>query len=73
METGPQPMERAERLRLAQAIADGVLEVHGEKLKAIGLYGSMARGTDGPYSDIEMFAVLRTQGEEYSREWACGS
>ncbi|GAB4554082.1 MAG: aminoglycoside O-nucleotidyltransferase ANT(4')-Ia [Anaerolineales bacterium] len=40
---------------------------------AIGLYGSLARGTDGPYSDIEMYCVVRGEGIDTSYEWAEGA
>lgn len=67
-----QPMTREERLTQARAIAQRARNVYGVNLKAIRLYGSMARGTDGPYSDIEMFCVLRSEGEEFSYEWVAG-
>lgn len=67
-----QPMTREERRRLAHELADRALAAYGEQVKAIGCYGSMGRGTDGPYSDIEMFVVLRTQGDEFSHEWVAG-
>ncbi len=35
---------------------------------AIGLYGSLAREEDGPYSDIELFGVLRTDQYEQRYE-----
>jgi kanamycin nucleotidyltransferase len=72
MPGGPQPRERTERLQLAQEIAARALELHGERVLAIGLYGSTARGTDGPFSDIEMFCILNTSDEDYSHEWSYG-
>jgi kanamycin nucleotidyltransferase len=39
---------------------------------AIALYGSMAKGLDGPYSDIEMTCIVRTPGVDYAEEWAYG-
>ncbi|MFO7171818.1 MAG: kanamycin nucleotidyltransferase C-terminal domain-containing protein [Bacillota bacterium] len=65
-------MDRAQRLALAEAIARRCQEVWGERLLALGLYGSLARGEDGPYSDIEMYAVLRGEGEAFSYEWSAG-
>ena len=73
MRGGPQPMDRAKRMALVHEIADRVLTLYKERILAIGLYGSIARGTDGPYSDIEMLCVLRSTGEEYSYEWSHGS
>jgi kanamycin nucleotidyltransferase len=37
-----------------------------------GVYGSLARGADGPYSDIEMMCLLRTAGVERTVEWSHG-
>lgn len=70
---GPTPMSRRERMSVAEEIADRALQAHGADLKAVGLYGSMARNDDGPFSDIEMFCVLRTPGREFSHEWSYGS
>ncbi|MFZ5815163.1 MAG: ANT(4')-I family aminoglycoside nucleotidyltransferase [Bacillota bacterium] len=67
-----QPMSREARLALAHRIAQHARNAYSDKLKAIGLYGSTARGTDGPYSDIEIFCVLRSRGEEFSYEWVAG-
>jgi len=39
---------------------------------ALGLYGSVARGADGPYSDIEMYCVLQGAGVDYAYEWSAG-
>lgn len=72
MTGGPQPIARTERMALVQEIADKLLAVYQERVHAIGLYGSTARGTDGPFSDIEMFCVLDTSGEDYNYEWTHG-
>lgn len=72
MPGGPQPMEHAERIALAQEIANRALAVYEGKVLAIGVYGSLARGTDRPFSDIEMFCVLNTSDEDYSYEWSHG-
>jgi kanamycin nucleotidyltransferase len=66
-------MTREERVRLAHEIAERVLSVHGENIKAIGMYGSTARETDGPFSDLEMFCVLRSSGQDDDCEWAVGA
>lgn len=73
MSTGPQPRSRAERLALAQEIFKRVLALHGDTLLAVGLYGSMARSTDGPYSDLEILCILNTVDEDYNYEWAYSS
>lgn len=72
MMPGPAPMDRRQRLQFAREIAGRAREVYGPDLIAAGLYGSMARGEDGPYSDVEMFCVLRRPGEEFSHEWSYG-
>lgn len=71
---GPIAMTRNERLDICREIASRLHEVYGESILAIGIYGSIARGTDGPYSDIEMFCVLRDSGEtvELCHEWSAG-
>jgi kanamycin nucleotidyltransferase len=72
MPGGPQPRTHDQRLDTAQAIANRVLELHGEHVQAIGLYGSTGRGTDGPCSDIEMFCVLDNCEKKYAHEWVHG-
>lgn len=69
---GPKKMSREERLHIAHEIAARILEKYGSDVKAIGIYGSLARQTDGPFSDIEMLCVLRSSGEEYNHEWSAG-
>ncbi|RAT96563.1 ANT(4')-I family aminoglycoside nucleotidyltransferase [Brevibacillus sp. Leaf182] len=71
---GPVQISRSERLQTCQEIAERLQEVYKEKVLAIGVYGSVSRGTDGPYSDIEMFCVLEESGEEieFSYEWSAG-
>lgn len=70
--TGPKPMGREERLAFAREILRRALAAYGDAVTAAGLYGSMARGTDGPYSDIEMYVVLATPGADFSHEWSYG-
>lgn len=72
MPGGPQPRSREERRILAQDIARRILARRGQDVRAVGIYGSVAQGRDGPYSDLEMIAVLRTAGEDFTREWTPG-
>ncbi|MDB9526319.1 kanamycin nucleotidyltransferase C-terminal domain-containing protein [Oscillatoria sp. CS-180] len=65
----PKPLPHSDRAQLAKQLVQRILAVRGEQVLAIGLYGSLARGTDQLYSDIEMKCVLSTQGEDYSQEW----
>lgn len=67
-----QPMDHQQRLRLAEKIAARLRERYGLSVKAIGLYGSLARNQDGPYSDIEMFCVLMGAAESHNYEWCAG-
>ena len=71
---GPVKISRIERIQICHEIASRLHEVYGEKILAIGVYGSVARGTDGPFSDIEMFCVLRESNEsvDFSYEWSAG-
>lgn len=72
MSPDPQPMDHQQRLKLAQKIAGRLIARYNTSLKAIGLYGSVARNQDGPYSDIELFCVLRGSGETQNYEWCAG-
>jgi kanamycin nucleotidyltransferase len=72
MPGGPQPMDRARRLELAYRIAERVQRHYHDRTLAVGIYGSLARGSDGPYSDIEMHCVLRGTGIERWHEWSAG-
>ncbi len=46
-----------ERLQIAQSIADLCLKRHGNKIAAIGIYGSTAIEGDQAYSDLDMTVV----------------
>ena len=56
----------------AQRIFERVMEMHGDDVLAVGLYGSMARNTDGPFSDVEVLCVLRSAGVDDNAEWSAG-
>lgn len=51
-------MERARRRRLVDQLAARVRRSR-EDIVAIVLFGSVARGDDGPDSDVDLYAVLR--------------
>ncbi|MFD1675914.1 ANT(4')-I family aminoglycoside nucleotidyltransferase [Alicyclobacillus fodiniaquatilis] len=72
--SGPKAISRSERLQTCREIAKRLHEVYGSKIQAIGVYGSVAKGTDGCFSDIEMFCVLHDSGQtvEYCYEWSAG-
>ncbi len=46
--------------------------MYGDHLTAVGIYGSVARGEDGPFSDLEMMAIL-DEGESHTFEWTTGA
>ncbi len=73
MNISPQPRTREERLATAQRIFERVMQLHGDDILAVGLYGSMARGDDGPFSDVEMMCVLRSAGVNDNAEWSAGN
>lgn len=73
MPGGPQPMDHSRRLELAREIAERFQSHYGEQVLALGAYGSLARGTDGPYSDIELLCVLRGEDIEQNHEWSAGA
>ena len=72
MPGGPKPMDRSRRLELARQIADQIQDHYRDDALAIGVYGSLARGTDGPYSDIEIHCVVQGQGVDVCHEWSVG-
>lgn len=72
MNHGPQPMSHDDRLSLANDIAKQFHEHFGDKVFAIGVYGSLARGTDTDYSDIEMYCVIKGTGIDTPYEWSAG-
>jgi kanamycin nucleotidyltransferase len=72
MTIGPAPIDHETRLKIAKSIADQLTMHFGDKVIAIGLCGSLAQGTDAPYSDIEMHCVLDEPGLDTSLEWSAG-
>ena len=41
-------------------LVEGILEIYGESVERIVLYGSTARGTNTPESDIDIAVMLRS-------------
>lgn len=70
---GPQPFEPEIRRERAAEIVEVFRRHYGEAVMAIGYYGSLAKGTDGPYSDIEMQCVISDTGVERTFEWNAGA
>jgi kanamycin nucleotidyltransferase len=69
---GPQPTTHTERWARAEDIATRLRDHYGRQLLALGVYGSLGRGQDGPYSDIEMHCILRGEGIDTCFEWSTG-
>ncbi|WP_123040978.1 kanamycin nucleotidyltransferase C-terminal domain-containing protein [Cohnella candidum] len=69
MQPYPVPTTREQKLAFARSVKDRLLSLHGDAILAIGIYGSLGRGTDGPYSDIELHVVTQDnvpiQGHEF--------
>lgn len=72
MNSGPQPISAEQRRQNAQAIAQTLQAHYGERLLALGIYGSLGRGKDGPYSDIEMHCIVQGEEIEQCLEWSTG-
>src|SRR5699024_12655178 len=69
---GPIKMTREDRMKIVHEIKERILDNYGDVVKAIGVYGSLGRQADGPYSDIEMVCVLYTEEAEFSHEGTTG-
>src|SRR4051812_21443047 len=72
MWSGPQPQARVERMKIVDRIVADFHRTYGDTIKAMALYGSLSRGADGDYSDIELWCVLSTPGLDTSEEWVYG-
>jgi kanamycin nucleotidyltransferase len=72
MTSGPSTYTHTERLARAEHIASRFQAHYGENLLAIGIYGSLGRSADGPYSDIEMHVIVKGEEIERSFEWSAG-
>ncbi|QHJ69969.1 kanamycin nucleotidyltransferase C-terminal domain-containing protein [Planococcus halotolerans] len=59
MLTYPAPTTRKEKFEMINTLKDRLLAAHGDDILAIGVYGSIALETDGPYSDIEMHVITK--------------
>ena len=52
---------KAEALAAAGVIADQAAKLYGDQLKGVWLYGSRARGDNGPDSDLDVLVVKRSK------------
>ena len=69
---GPQPQNRADRLQIVDRIVADLHRTYGDAVKAIALYGSLSRTTDGDYSDVELWCVVSTPDVHTDVEWVYG-
>jgi predicted nucleotidyltransferase len=56
--------------KLMKELKEGLVQIYGDKLKAVYLYGSYARGDAQPDSDLDVMIVLqnyRSYGKEIDR------
>ncbi|WP_033542058.1 kanamycin nucleotidyltransferase C-terminal domain-containing protein [Planococcus sp. CAU13] len=55
----PAPTTRKEKFEMIDTLKERLLAARGDDILAIGVYGSIALGTAGPYSDIEMHVITK--------------
>ncbi len=60
------PLERSE-IEAIELLADGLRKYFGDDLFQLLLFGSKARGDDGPYSDVDVLVVLKKRADEQKR------
>jgi kanamycin nucleotidyltransferase len=72
MPAGPSSFTHPERLARAETIAARFHAHFEDNLLAIGIYGSLGRSLDGPFSDIEMHVIVQGEEIERSFEWSEG-
>jgi kanamycin nucleotidyltransferase len=71
--TTPQAHTHDERIERALEIETRLKSFYGDRLVALGIYGSVARSTDGPFSDLEMLCVIQGKGVDATHEWCTGA
>lgn len=54
--------------KLMKELKEGLVRIYGDKLKAVYLYGSYARGDYRPGSDVDVM-ILLTDYKDYWKEW----
>lgn len=60
------PLEKPEREAI-ELLADRLREYFGPDLFQLFLFGSKARGDDGPHSDVDVMVVLKEGAEDKER------
>ncbi|MEM7132711.1 MAG: kanamycin nucleotidyltransferase C-terminal domain-containing protein [Chloroflexota bacterium] len=70
---GPQPQNNDARKAILDRIVADLQTIYAEQIIAIGLYGSMARESDMPYSDVELCCVIQGEEIDHNYEWVYGA
>lgn len=60
-------MLNQELRNILNELSDSLAKVYGNKLKAVILYGSVARGTATPESDIDIMVLVDSSTEELKK------
>lgn len=55
----PAATTREAKMEIIDRVTQRLLDLYGDDILAIGLYGSVAQGIDGPYSDIELRVITK--------------
>lgn len=55
----PAATTKEQKIHMIDQLKNRLLHLHGDAILAIGMYGSIAQGIDGPYSDIELRVVTK--------------
>ena len=58
--------------KLMKELKEGLVRIYGDKLKAVYLYGSYARGDYRPGSDVDVMILLEDY-KDYWKEWGRSS
>ncbi len=59
------PVAVSRRLRLSERIAEELRRREGRNLVGVGVFGSVARGTDREFSDIDLLVVVRRKRRSF--------
>lgn len=59
----PVPTTRKEKMDMIHTLKEKLLCRYESDIVAIGLYGSIALKSEGPYSDIEMYVVIKEDAQ----------
>ncbi|MGM7700458.1 kanamycin nucleotidyltransferase C-terminal domain-containing protein [Pseudalkalibacillus sp. Hm43] len=68
----PAPSTREEKFEMIEYVKDRMLQLHGDKVVAVGVYGSIGFEKEGVYSDIEMHIVSEDGYEIEGHEFIYG-